>query len=45
VYDPVLDLDTAVSAETIVDLDDAPIALSWGGTFKEGVQGSGDRVL
>jgi len=44
-YDPVLDLDTAVSAEAIVNQDYTPVPLAGSGSFEEGVQGSGDRVL
>jgi len=42
---PILDLDTAVPDESIVDLDDAPVAFTGGGTFEVGVQCGGDQVL
>jgi len=45
VYHPILDLDTAVSAETIVDLNNASVSLPTGGTFEIGVQGSGNQIL
>jgi len=44
-YHPVLDLDTAVSAEAIVKQDYTTIPFAGSGSFEEGVQSSGDRVL
>jgi hypothetical protein len=42
---PILDLNTAVPEESIVDQDDATIALGGGWTLEEGIQDSSNQVL
>jgi len=44
-YNPILDLDAAISEEAILNLDDSLIAFNWGWTFEKGIQDSSDLVL